>query len=386
MLVLLGAGLAALSVWIWPARRDPLDRLLRARRSSLGDVVDHLTDGTPPARTPVESRWVGPAGWASAAGRRDNSGKVDATRDGAQRVGAAAGTGGAVARTNDPVYATRARGAYGGSAWVHGVPGGGPWGGGSEWATNSSGGAGTSDIYGDAAWTSSAPGGALGAGRVRSGRGWAGGADHGAETVAAAAQLRVGILIAGPTAVLAYLIVGGLPGVIAAATAAVAVVTLIRRREPPASRRRRERMIADLPFAADLMVACLRAGQPLTAAAETAATAVGGPLGARLSWVSAQTRLGADPSTAWSALAEDRPLASLARTMSRAVDSGAPVADVLTRLADDARHATRSASSAAARKVGVQAVAPLGLCFLPAFVFLGIIPVVAGLATQVLTP
>ncbi|GIH22507.1 hypothetical protein Aph01nite_08170 [Acrocarpospora phusangensis] len=62
------------------------------------------------------------------------------------------------------------------------------------------------------------------------------------------------------------------------------------------------------------------------------------------------------------------------------------MADVLTRLADDARHATRSASSAAARKVGVQAVAPLGLCFLPAFVFLGIIPVVAGLATQVLTP
>ncbi|WP_246268186.1 type II secretion system F family protein [Acrocarpospora macrocephala] len=145
-------------------------------------------------------------------------------------------------------------------------------------------------------------------------------------------------------------------------------------------------MITDLPFAADLIVACLRAGQPLTAAAETAARAVNGPLGECLFWVSAQMRLGADPSTAWSALAEERPLASLARTMSRAVDSGAPVADVLTRLADDARHTTRSASSAAARRVGVQAVAPLGLCFLPAFVFLGIIPVVAGLATQVLTP
>jgi pilus assembly protein TadC len=72
--------------------------------------------------------------------------------------------------------------------------------------------------------------------------------------------------------------------------------------------------------------------------------------------------------------------------MSRAASSGAPVADVLTRLSDDFRRAVRAASSAAAQRVGVQAVAPLGLCFLPAFVFLGIIPVVAGLAGEVLLP
>jgi pilus assembly protein TadC len=69
--------------------------------------------------------------------------------------------------------------------------------------------------------------------------------------------------------------------------------------------------------------------------------------------------------------------------MTRAALSGAPVADVLSRLADDARREVRASSTAAARRVGVQAVAPLGLCFLPAFVFLGIIPVVAGLAGQV---
>ncbi|MFD0891079.1 type II secretion system F family protein, partial [Streptosporangium algeriense] len=66
--------------------------------------------------------------------------------------------------------------------------------------------------------------------------------------------------------------------------------------------------------------------------------------------------------------------------------SGAPVADILTRLADDARQEARSAASAAALRVGVQAVAPLGLCFLPAFVCLGIVPVVAGLAGDVLFP
>ncbi len=192
--------------------------------------------------------------------------------------------------------------------------------------------------------------------------------------------------IAASVALIGFLVVGGIPGVLVGTLLGVCAAAVARRREPAELRRRRERMTADLPFSADLMVACLRAGQPLSAAIDTAAEAVGGPLGERLSWVGGQIRLGADPEVAWAALADERALASLARTMSRAVQSGAPVADVLTRLADDARHRARAASSGAARRVGVQAVAPLGLCFLPAFVFLGIIPVVAGLAGQILLP
>lgn len=179
------------------------------------------------------------------------------------------------------------------------------------------------------------------------------------------------------------LFVGGLPGLLGGAGLGVVWAVFARRREPGEVRRRRARVTADLPFAIDLMVACLRAGQPVSGAVEAAARAMGGPLGERLAWVNGQLRLGALPEAAWSALEHDRPLAALARGMTRASLSGAPVADVLTRLADDARHEARAASSAAARRVGVQAVAPLGLCFLPAFVFLGIIPVVAGLAAQV---
>ncbi len=179
------------------------------------------------------------------------------------------------------------------------------------------------------------------------------------------------------------LVVGGVPGLICGAAIGVVVMLIGRRREPGEVRRRRARITADLPFAIDLMVACLRAGQPVSGALSAVAAALGGPLGERLAWVNGQLRLGARPEAAWSALETDRPLAALARGMTRAALSGAPVADVLSRLADDARHDARAASSAAARRVGVQAVAPLGLCFLPAFVFLGIIPVVAGLAGQV---
>ncbi|WP_250212640.1 type II secretion system F family protein [Acrocarpospora catenulata] len=193
-------------------------------------------------------------------------------------------------------------------------------------------------------------------------------------------------IVAGPAGVLTFLTVGGLFGVVAGVLVASGLIVVIRRRESPDARRRREQLTADLPFLADLVVACLRAGQPLSGAVDTASRAVGGPLGARLSWIAAQMRLGADPASAWLLLADEKPLATFARTMSRAMESGAPVADVLTRLAEDARHAHRATSSATARKAGVHAVAPLGLCFLPAFVFLGIIPVVAGLATQVLMP
>lgn len=194
------------------------------------------------------------------------------------------------------------------------------------------------------------------------------------------------VMISAIIGLMGFLVVGGVPGIVIGVVGSVVALMAVQRRESPRARRERDRVVADLPLAADLMVACLRAGQPITGAIDVTVEAVGGPLGERLAWVSGQLRLGAAPESAWQALAAEPPLAPLARMMSRAALSGAPVADVLTRLSDDSRHAVRAASAAAARRVGVQAVAPLGLCFLPAFVFLGIVPVVAGLAGEVLLP
>ncbi|WP_327049134.1 type II secretion system F family protein [Microbispora sp. NBC_01189] len=197
---------------------------------------------------------------------------------------------------------------------------------------------------------------------------------------------RRGAAVALPVGFALFLLVGGAPGLVAAAAAASGVFIAVRRREPAEVRRRRARMEAELPLAVDLIVACLRAGQPMSGAVETTAAAMPGPVGERLTWVGAQMRLGAAPEDAWAALSAEPSLAALSRAMVRAARSGAPVADLLTRLADDARRTARATASAAARRVGVHAVAPLGLCFLPAFVFLGVIPMVAGLAGQILLP
>jgi Flp pilus assembly protein TadB len=181
-------------------------------------------------------------------------------------------------------------------------------------------------------------------------------------------------------------LIGGIAGILAGLLIAPAAGIYLHKKEPTQSQHERERIAADLPFAADLMTACLLAGRPVSAATEIAANAIGGPLGQRLTRVSTQLRLGADPEPTWALLAKDPALGQLSRAMTRAAQSGAPVADVLTRLADDARETARAAAVASARRVGVKAVAPLGLCFLPAFVLLGIIPVVAGLASTIVLP
>ncbi|HEU5156001.1 MAG TPA: type II secretion system F family protein [Streptosporangiaceae bacterium] len=199
-----------------------------------------------------------------------------------------------------------------------------------------------------------------------------------------AALTRRGVAVL--AAMAAAVVLGGLFGVLAGIGVGVACVRLLARLEPRAKRRRRARLAGDLPIAVDLMAACLRGGSSWLDAVETVATAMGGPLSEELHWVAAQIRLGADPVAAWLRLAEDPVLARLARAAARASDSGSALAPTLAALARDQRRAARAEASARAQVAGARAAAPLGLCFLPAFVLIGIVPAVAGIATHVLSP
>ena len=100
-----------------------------------------------------------------------------------------------------------------------------------------------------------------------------------------------------------------------------------------------------------------------------------------LTTVAGLYRLGAEPRRAWAEAPE--PLAGLGRVLVRAGTSGAAVAPALRSLASDARAAARSETESAVRRAGVWVLAPLGLCFLPAFVCLGVAPLVLGIAAGV---
>jgi pilus assembly protein TadC len=167
----------------------------------------------------------------------------------------------------------------------------------------------------------------------------------------------------------------------------VVAVTLewwLRRLEPASARRRRRRLAEDLPTAADLLAACLQAGSAPADAAAVVASAIGGPLAEELAAVVAVLRLGGDLADSWSRLAAEPTLLPLARTWARAVDTGAPLAAAMAQLADEQREETRWRAEAAARRAAITATAPLGLCFLPAFVLIGVVPAIAAIAAGLL--
>jgi pilus assembly protein TadC len=176
-------------------------------------------------------------------------------------------------------------------------------------------------------------------------------------------------------------------GVLPGLAVAVAGPRLLSRLEPAAARREREQLTRELPLVLDLLAACLSGGSSLPAAAAAVAEALPGPSARRLVAVADALAVGTPPAEAWSALADGRsddPLAGAARTLGRAADAGTPLSGAMARSAAEARAAERAAGAVAARRVGVIVVAPLGLCFLPAFVLIGIVPVVVGLAGPLL--
>jgi Flp pilus assembly protein TadB len=164
---------------------------------------------------------------------------------------------------------------------------------------------------------------------------------------------------------------------------AVAVVTwvVIGRAEPADVRTRRRAVARDLPHVVALFAAALRAGAAPPDAIEQVCAALPGPAADRLAGVAARLSLGLDPAQVWSSLADDPGLVGLGRTLARTHATGAPVVAAVERLADELSRTARADSEERARAVGVQAAVPLGLCLLPAFVLIGIVPLVVALLT-----
>jgi Flp pilus assembly protein TadB len=170
--------------------------------------------------------------------------------------------------------------------------------------------------------------------------------------------------------------------VVAGAAAAAVVHLVIARAEPPELRREREAVRRDLPALVLLVSLALRAGSATGPAVRVAARGLPGPAADRLLPAADRLGLGVDPERVWTELAHDPDLAPLGRALARAERSGAPVAAVVERLADDLGRAGRAEVEQRARAVGVRAAVPLGLCLLPAFLLLGIVPLVASLVAD----
>ena len=184
---------------------------------------------------------------------------------------------------------------------------------------------------------------------------------------------------------------------LAAAVLLAGVPTSIRRRtgvdQGPRTRsaaRSAETSSRPDPFASasalDVLAVCLAAGMTVPAAAGATAAFAPAGLATPLRRAADLLAMGCDPDTAWQAHSADADEegVALARLARRSASSGSALADGVAELAEQQRSDAGHAASASAERAGVLIAGPLGLCFLPAFVCLGIVPVVAGLAGEIL--
>ena len=181
----------------------------------------------------------------------------------------------------------------------------------------------------------------------------------------------------------AWLFVGGAAGPVAGLAGAAGAWWALSRVEPPGARREREEVQRTLPHLIDLFASTLRSGAAPVAGLAQVCAALPGPAADRLAPVVDHARWGAGAAEAWESVGDDEHVAPLARAMVRAQTSGASVVDLVERLADELEREGLARAEDAARKVGVAAAVPLGVCLLPAFLLLGVVPTVASLLGSV---
>ncbi|HEX8093160.1 type II secretion system F family protein [Jatrophihabitans sp.] len=201
-------------------------------------------------------------------------------------------------------------------------------------------------------------------------------------------KLTLPLLAAIATAVLAVLL-GGWRAAVLAPPLAVGVGWLVAKR-PSATAAARSPEARSVAFVVDLLAGVLAAGSPPELAIERVAAAVTehGSNSVRhavepLARVGRLLQLGSEPAAAWGSLHPVPGYGPVADSGRRCAASGARLAGALAAVAADLRARHQAEALARAERVGVWSLLPLGLCFLPAFVCLGVLPVILGVADEV---
>jgi Flp pilus assembly protein TadB len=175
-------------------------------------------------------------------------------------------------------------------------------------------------------------------------------------------------------------LVGGIPGVVVGALVTAAGWWAIRRarrpRAPTVGIAARLRLAGTL----DLLAACLRAGLPVPSALDAVSATAPAEAAGALRSTAGLLALGSRPDEAWAPVQAIPGLGELAAAAIRTSRSGAAFATAAGDLAGRFREELATEAEERAERAGVVLALPVGLCFLPAFFCLGVLPVVLGLA------
>ncbi len=152
-----------------------------------------------------------------------------------------------------------------------------------------------------------------------------------------------------------------------------------RRWEPPtraaplgASRAQR----IDSALVVDIAAAVIGSGASIPDALAALGTALPGEQGVALLRVVRTLRLGGSWETAWRGAPKE--LEALASALGPSWTDGIAPGALLAHASSGVRLRRADAAREAAARLGVRLVLPMGLCWLPAFVLLGLVPVLLG--------
>ncbi|WP_176715164.1 type II secretion system F family protein [Tessaracoccus lapidicaptus] len=153
---------------------------------------------------------------------------------------------------------------------------------------------------------------------------------------------------------------------------------------PRAPRAVHRAQLAELPAALDFLAACLEVGLPLSRAVRVVADISPAATAGVLAAVAARSAAGHATSEAWTGVRSHPVWGRVAADIAGAERWGTSAAGLLRAHAEDARQDGADAAMRRARTVGVRSALPLMVCFLPSFVLVGVVPIVAGLVTDLL--
>lgn len=196
--------------------------------------------------------------------------------------------------------------------------------------------------------------------------------------------LGLGVLMgSGPVGVLTGSILGALTGMLGLGLAFAGrrwTAALVHRAEVESAASNGAEQTSNMPpvdtaLVLELLAAQLRAGLAPLAALGTLAEALNSRA---LHTVCQRLQMGSGWGSAWSGSAAGT-FGELRDALAPAYTGGAPSTALLLSLADAHRLSERRAAERAAGKLSVALVVPLGLCSLPAFICLGIVPILISL-------
>lgn len=134
----------------------------------------------------------------------------------------------------------------------------------------------------------------------------------------------------------------------------------------------------------DLFAQCVRAGLSIEQATKALAQVAEPETAPYWQEIAALLAVGVPADRAWMCAEEVGGLGELARAIVMSGSSGTSIAAACPRIVDRLKSDASAAATAAAERAGVFISIPLAVCFLPAFIVLGLTPVIIGLGSQFL--